>query len=241
MSFLFQGLLPRFTLRKKRKMIRLIVFDMAGTVINEDNVVYKTLQKAANQGGIDVDLAGVLAEGAGKEKFIALHDIAARYAPSTGKESLDKMYSEFLRMLDKAYEHLNVTPMPGAKELFSELKRRNILVALNTGYNKKTSDQLLAKLGWNKSIDVDEIVTASEVANTRPHPDMILYAMKSLGIQDARTVMKIGDSQIDIEEGKNAGCGITVGITTGAHTREQLLLARPDYVIDHLSEVLNIL
>ena len=29
-------------------MIKLVVFDMAGTTINEDNVVYKTLQKAVN-------------------------------------------------------------------------------------------------------------------------------------------------------------------------------------------------
>jgi phosphonatase-like hydrolase len=214
---------------------------MAGTVINEDNVVYKTLQKAANEGGIAVNLDQVLAVGAGQEKFMALRDIARQYAPALTEADLTNIYHRFVKMLDEAYQSLEVKPMPGAEELFSELRKRNVWVALNTGYNRHTSDQLLSKLGWQLSKQVDAVVTASDVKQSRPHPDMIFQAMQSLGIEDASTVMKIGDSQIDIEEGKNAGCGMTVGITTGAHTREQLLQAKPDHVIDHLAEVLSLL
>lgn len=222
-------------------MIRLVVFDMAGTVINEDNVVYKTLQKAANEGGIDVDLPQVLAIGAGKEKLMALRDIAGKYAPAMTDSDIANIYNHFVDLLDEAYQSLEVKPMPGAEVLFAELRRKGIFIALNTGYNRKTSDQLLSKLGWLQSTLVDAVVTASDVTQSRPHPDMIFQAMNALGIEDASTVIKIGDSQIDIEEGKNAGCGMTVGITTGAHTREQLLFAKPDYVIDHLSEVLHLL
>lgn len=221
-------------------MVKLVVFDMAGTVINEGNIVYKTLQQAANKRGIEVGLDQVLAIGAGKEKSNALNDIVAQYAPSMSQDSVDTIFDEFLIKLESAYRDLNVLPMQGAEELFLELRKRKILTALNTGYNKHTSDQLLSKLSWSKPGTVDEIVTASDVLYSRPHPDMIFFAMESLGIQDVKLVMKIGDSQIDIEEGKNAGCGITIGITTGAHTREQLLLAKPDHVINHLSEILQL-
>ena len=68
---------------------------------------------------------------------------------------------------------------------------------------------------------------------------MIFLAMKKFDIKDAREVAKIGDSSIDIEEGKNAGCGLTIGITTGAHTRTQLLAAGPDLVIDDLTQVFS--
>ncbi len=222
-------------------MIKLIVFDMAGTVINEDNVVYKTLQKAANEGGINVTLEQVLEMGAGKEKSNALNDIAKKFAPNMSQDAIDKIFNEFLIKLETAYRDLSVSPMQGAEELFLELKKRGILTALNTGYNKHTTDQLISKLGWSKQQTVDEIVTASDVAKSRPHPDMIFFAMKSLGISDAKLVMKVGDSQIDIEEGKNADCGMTVGITTGAHTREQLLIAKPDHVINQLSEILQLI
>jgi phosphoglycolate phosphatase-like HAD superfamily hydrolase len=42
---------------------------------------------------------------------------------------------------------------------------------------------------------------------------------------------------VDIEEGRNAGCGIVVGVTTGAYTRDQLEAYHPDHIIDGLQEL----
>ena len=67
---------------------------------------------------------------------------------------------------------------------------------------------------------------------------MILLAMRHHGLTDGKSVVKVGDSSIDIEEGKNAGCGLSIGITTGAHTQKQLEEAKPDVVIDNLMEIL---
>ena len=70
---------------------------------------------------------------------------------------------------------------------------------------------------------------------------MIVEAMRITSIGDAKQVAKIGDSQVDIEEGQNAGCGMTFGITTGAQPRDQLVAAEPTHVIDHLSELCPLL
>jgi phosphonatase-like hydrolase len=222
-------------------MINMVVFDMAGTVVNEQNVVYKTLQKAINHGGIPVTLDQVLADGAGKEKKAAIMDIAEKYAPGQTIEAIDKMFAYFLEELDKAYADLDVIPIEGAETVFEELIENGVWVVLNTGYNRETAEKLVGKLGWEKEAHFDELITASDVPNARPHPDMILRAMELFEMTDASEVLKIGDSTIDIEEGKNAGCGITVGITTGAQTRDQLAMASPDYIIDNLHELLEIL
>jgi phosphoglycolate phosphatase-like HAD superfamily hydrolase len=66
---------------------------------------------------------------------------------------------------------------------------------------------------------------------------MIELAMKRCGVTDPKKVVKIGDSGIDIDEGKNAGCGLTFGITTGAQLREQLLLATPNAILSSLREL----
>jgi phosphonatase-like hydrolase len=219
-------------------MIKMVVFDMAGTVVDEDNVVYKTVQKALQHGGVHVTLEQVLADGAGKEKSKAISDIANKYAPTTDETAVNSIYRDFLVMLDSAYEELDVKPMHGAEEVLRELKKLGIYRVLNTGYDKKTAMQLVDKLGWVKDRDYDDIITASDVPKTRPNPDMIFMAMELMGINDASVVAKIGDSSIDIEEGKNAACGLTVGITTGAHTREQLASANPDRIIDKLSDLL---
>ena len=222
-------------------MISMVVFDMAGTTVNEDNIVYKTLQKAMNKKGFDFTLDQVLAEGAGKEKLEAVQSILKKYARNIDKDLANGIYTDFMNLLSKAYDDIDVLPQPNAEELFQILKERNIRVILNTGYNADIAESLVKKLGWRKGIEFDSLITSSDVEKNRPDPEMIDLAMDIYGVIDPRKVIKVGDSIIDIEEGQNAGCGINVGITTGAHTFLQLQSANPDYVINNLLELVPII
>ena len=121
------------------------------------------------------------------------------------------------------------------------MKERNIKVVLNTGYNRKTAESLIVKLGWEESNQFDLLITASDVDNNRPWPDMILLAMSKLNILDPKKVLKVGDSTVDIQEGQNAECLLSIGITSGAHTREQLREADPDFIINNVSELIGII
>jgi phosphonatase-like hydrolase len=222
-------------------MIRMVVFDMAGTTVNEDNVVYKTLHRAINEAGFNFTLDQVLAEGAGKEKLQAIKSILSIYERRHDDKLSADIYGHFINYLGKAYSDLEVLPQQNAKKLFKTLKEKNILVVLNTGYNAETAQSLLKKLGWKKGEDFDDLITATDVKSNRPDPDMILLAMEHFHIKDGGEVVKVGDSTIDIEEGKNAGCALSIGITTGAHTREQLHSAKPDFIIDNLIDLLPLL
>lgn len=214
--------------------IKLVVFDMAGTVVNEGNVVYKTLKKAINKKGYELSLDFVLEHGAGKEKYRAIKDILAAVGADPKKEPSGPIFEDFEQMLDVAYGTLQVTSFPGVEELMADLRFQDIKVALNTGYNGKIARLLLQKMGWNQGKQYDALITADDVSAGRPDPAMILKAMEILSVNDASKVLKAGDSIIDIEEGKNAGCGMTVGVTTGAHTKAQLRSAHPTYVLDSL-------
>jgi len=215
----------------------MVVFDMAGTTVDENNVVYKTLQAAIVNAGIQVTLDDVLLHGAGKEKLQAIKDVLV----SLGHETTlaQEIYHYFIVELENAYLNLEVTPCPNAETVFALLKKQEIKVVLNTGYNRATATGLLSKLNWIEGKDIDLLVTASDVANNRPAPDMIDYAIKHFAIADPTTVIKVGDSAIDIEEGKNAGCGKTFGVTTGAQTREQIQVADTTAVVDDLLEILD--
>ncbi|MBX2841586.1 MAG: phosphonatase-like hydrolase [Flammeovirgaceae bacterium] len=218
-------------------MIKMVVFDMAGTTVNEDNVVYKTLQKAINQHGNDFSLDEVLAEGAGKEKLKAIKDILSSKDIELPENEIQEIFQNFLNLLKEAYQNLSVKPIEGAEEVFSFLRKNKILVVLNTGYNQEIAESLVNKLNWELGKHFDDLVTASQVEKSRPYPDMILLAKEKFEITDAGKIAKVGDSIIDIVEGKNAGCGLSIGITTGAHTEQQLLTAGPDYIINDLREL----
>jgi phosphonatase-like hydrolase len=232
-------LLGLFNMEKSK--IAMVVFDMAGTTVNEDNLVYKTLRKAINEACFNLSLDDVLAEGAGKEKRQAIRSVLSKYAQVNDEVLISAIYDEFIVALTNAYEHAAILPQPNVTQLFSALKERNILVVLNTGYDRKTASLIIEKLGWREGVEIDALVTASDVPNNRPQPDMIHFAMERFQIKESSSVVKIGDSIIDIEEGQNAGCGMSIGITTGAHTKNQLLTANPDYVINNLIELLPLI
>jgi phosphonatase-like hydrolase len=222
-------------------MIKMVVFDMAGTTVDEDNVVYKTLRRAINDEGFDFSLEQVLAEGAGKEKLQAIKSILAVFTGIEDDKLADAVYRRFRMLLKIAYDELDVKPQHNALALFRALRERDIFVILNTGYDADTAESLISKLGWRKGSEFDGLVTASDVENNRPDPDMILLAMHQFDIHDAAEVAKVGDSIIDIEEGRRAGCSLSIGITTGAHTFGQLQSAEPDFIVDDLLELLPLL
>ena len=218
-------------------MIKMVVFDMAGTTVDENNVVYKTLRQAINESHFDFTLDQVLEEGAGKEKLQAIRSVLASKQIVDEKLSV-RIFERFLVLLEDAYKDLDVSEQPHANDVFAALKVNGIAVVLNTGYNRETAERLVKKIGWKQGDHFDCLITASDVERSRPDPEMIYYAMEKLGIMEPASVIKVGDSTIDIEEGKNAGCGLSIGVSTGAHTREQLLKAGPDLVIDDLLELL---
>ncbi|MDQ8013687.1 MAG: phosphonatase-like hydrolase [Flavobacterium nitrogenifigens] len=220
--------------------IEMVVFDMAGTTVNEQNIVYKSLHKSINKFGIDVSLELVLSLGAGKEKYQAIQDIL-KYINITDKEKTDQIFEYFIEILDQEYLTAKVLPIEGIEKVMENLKKDGVKVVLNTGYNSLVANALLEKLNWKRGIQYDALITADDVEQGRPFPDMIVKAMQLFDIADASKVLKAGDSAIDIEEGKNAKCGITIGVLSGAQTRSQLEEAKPDYILDSLASLYSIM
>lgn len=224
---------------RKMKNIKMVVLDMAGTTVDEQNVVYKTLQKAINHHGVSVSLDTVLEVGAGKEKFQAIKDVLAH--AHIENIDLSKVFSDFKTMLNEAYKTLIVRPVAGVEQTMRELRKIGVIVVLNTGYNSKIANDLLKKLSWQKGIHYDALITSDDVENGRPQPDMILKAMEMFGLKNPALVLKAGDSVIDIEEGKNANCGITLGVLSGAQTREQLEKTDNDGLLNSVADLIDFL
>lgn len=222
-------------------MIELVVFDMAGTTVDEDNVVYKTVRSAINSAGYSFTQDQVQEAGAGKEKSKAIRDVLALDGKQHSDEEVTRIFSDFKLRLQNAYQDLNVREQAGCTEVFQALRQLNVKVVLNTGYDRATAEGLIRKIGWTIGVDFDALVTASDVVNGRPAPDMIHQAMKLTGVQCVSAVAKVGDSQIDIQEGQNAGCSMCIGITTGAQTEDSLLRVSPTAVIHSLKDLIELL
>lgn len=216
------------------KNIELLVLDMAGTTIDEDNVVYKTLMKSVNDYGYNVSLEKVLLSCAGMEKLEAISSLLKEIGGN--EEDAAAIFENFSDQLKTAYQNLEVKPINGVENFLIKMRSQDKKIVLNTGYTSEIALQLLEKLGWKENTHFDALITADDVSASRPSPEMILLAMKKFNIQEPEKVLKAGDSVIDIEEGKNAGCGVTVAVLSGAQSKAELEKSNPDYIFNTISE-----
>jgi phosphonatase-like hydrolase len=203
--------------------IDLVVFDMAGTTVQDDDSVNRCLRAALAAVGLTVTPAAVN-EVMGQPKPEALRLLIERSPLRAAlRGQVEAIHADFVARMYRFYqEDPSVREIPGASATFACLKQAGIGVALNTGFSREIVDVLLNRLGWQSGDLVDATVASDEVPRGRPHPDMIQHLIARLGIPDAGLVAKVGDTPVDLLEGQNAGCGMIVGVTRGTHSREQL-------------------
>jgi phosphonatase-like hydrolase len=202
--------------------IELVVFDMAGTTINDDDGVNRCVRAALAEANVVVSREAVN-QVMGIPKPVALRKLLETAKRTDLLPQLDRIHADFVDRMTRFYQtDPSVHEIPGAGEVFQKLRGAGIRVALDTGFTRDIADVVLARLGWNQPGILDGTVTSDEVERGRPHPDMVHKAMRDLGISDARRVAKVGDTPADLDEGTSAGCGLVVGVTEGSHTADQL-------------------
>jgi phosphonatase-like hydrolase len=222
--------------------IELVVFDMAGTTVHDEDSVNRCVREALGAVGLVVSPAEVnQVMGLPKPEAIAiLVERSGRLGDMAGR--LEAIHRDFVaRSMAYYRDDLSVREIPGASRVFEKLQRARIRVALNTGFNRAITDVVLDRLGWSGSPLIDATICSDEVPRGRPHPDMIRELMRRLGVVDSRGVVKVGDTPADLEEGRNAGCGLIVGVTRGTHQREELERYPHTHLIETISDLPEVL
>ncbi|MBK8658220.1 MAG: HAD hydrolase-like protein [Bacteroidetes bacterium] len=221
---------------------KMVVFDMAGTTVEDSDNVHEALIKGFASEGLIIDrqdansVMGIPKPVAIRtllsEKFLLKEHIG---------EKVSKIHKVFLTEMISFYEKdESVRAKENAEATFSALKAMGVKVCLDTGFSRDIADAIIRRLGWNENSLIDFSVTSDEVINGRPFPDMIFKAMHHFNILSATQVAKVGDTISDLQEGTSAGCGAVIGITTGAFRREELLTVNHTHLVDDLLEVVDI-
>ncbi len=222
--------------------IELVVFDLAGTTVKDNQDVHKVLQKALSQIGVSISLEEAN-EVMGIPKPVAIRLLLEQKEifPITDK-LVEEIHDAFVTEMIHFYQYDNsVGEKDGVSETFRKLKEYRIKVAVDTGFDRLITEALLNRLGWVQSALIDCSVTSDEVARGRPHPDMIYRAMTLTKVTDAKSVAKVGDTIFDLQEGNSAGCGLVIGVTSGAFRTEQLEKEKHTHLIAQIPEVVEIL
>ncbi|MDR1677235.1 MAG: HAD family hydrolase [Deltaproteobacteria bacterium] len=129
-------------------------------------------------------------------------------------------------------EYLAMELFEGAHQTLLALKAKG--VGLGLASNRDTPDKPLKMLGVYELFQA--IVGQLDVVNVKPAPDMILKAMEILGALPEETLY-VCDSKGDLIASKAAGVK-AMAMTTGGHSKEELLALGAYQSGDKLTEVL---
>ena len=226
------------------QLIQLAMFDMAGTTVNDKVdgyplMVISMMRTFARHG---IELApDLINKHRGKEKLEAIQILlreVAELSPTDAERVGAAVYRDFLHELESNLS--SISEIDGATELFRHLKSKDIYVGVGSGFPMQVVQTIASQLGWLDKGLLDYLGSAEQVGVGRPNPKMILDAMQQFGITDGRKVFKIGDTVVDVQEGKNAGAW-TVAVLTGSQTETQLMAAGPDYILSSIRELTTLI
>lgn len=216
------------------RQTKLLVFDMAGTTVDEHGIVYRTLYETLKNYGLDV-MEKDIENWHGANKYHALEHFLRNSietknitpeAYENEKKALNRQFDTNLK--GQYFENSSISLIDDSMpDLFNEIRENGIKIALNTGYSNEVQETIINRLHMNEFID--GYISSEDVKFGRPYPYMIFRLMEQFEIKRPTEVIKIGDTVNDILEGKNASC-LTIGVLSGADHR--LKLKHSDYLLD---------
>lgn len=219
--------------------ITVACLDMAGTTVSDDGSVLAAFGAAGAEFGLVPGAPG--------------YDEAMDYVSDTMGQSKIEVFRHILggeqraQAANELFEHVYarsvraglVVPLPGAAETITALRAAGIRVCLCTGFSPATREALLDALGWRPLIDL--ALSPADAGRGRPWPDMPLTALIRLGGGSVGELAVVGDTPSDIESGLRAGAGLVAAVTSGASSREALLVAGAPHVLDSVTELLGLI
>ena len=174
------------------------------------------------------------------------HKDFAKYYGQTGieisrqllkKPSIDDDVEKLTALKHKFYEKMgggHIRALPGATDLIDALIKREVPMAIASSAAKGAIVVALKQIGAGDKIKA--IVSANDIENSKPHPEIFLKAAKILKTAPIDCVV-FEDSPWGVMAAKAAGMKC-IAVTTGTTSKSDLKKLEPDMVLDSLEEIL---
>jgi len=209
------------------KPITTLLFDFDGTLLDTNELIIQTFQYVLGNhypGRFErIDILPFLGP--------TLHESFDSIDP----EKTEQLIVEYRAWNKSMHDELS-SEFDGVSETMRLLKAAGMKMAI---VSTKRTEMIMKGL---ELLDVegvfDEVIAMDDVTKTKPDPEPILLALERLG-STADEALMIGDNYHDIVGGQNAGVR-TAGVAWSAKGEAFLQTFNPDYMLQHISELLNL-
>ena len=154
----------------------------------------------------------------------------------TDDETTHRVWAEYNREYNLNTLYLT-EPYDGIRELLCALKERNIKLAVLSNKPDDTTGDIIPSF-FPDTFDI--VHGGRDGIALKPSPEGVFEIYKEMGASPEETIY-IGDTNVDMQTGKNAGAKITIGVLWGFRTRDELVSAGADIIVERPLEILSLL
>ena len=245
----------------KVPIIKVALFDMAATTVDDMvekpglegklPLVISAYGDAFKKGKVEMTF-DELNDCRGRDKIEVFREKVVKYRTDLSPEEQEKLAqslhdNEFVPALLSNVQYLK--EIPGTSKTFEYLKKQGIYIATGSGFPQIVTDAINQQLGWKEKGLVDFGTCGESVGGGRPKPNMINATLVAAGYFpngidlskkqegfDYTTVLKVGDTEEDVREGRSVGATI-IAVLSGTQSIEKLVNAGPKVVLPSVAAI----
>ncbi len=180
-------------------MIKGIIFDMDGLMLDTEKLLMKFWIESANSFGFDMK----------KEHVLSIRSLAGKYASPKLQNIFGKEFDYVavrqrrIELMNSFIEQNGIEKKAGLDELLEYLKANGYKIAVATATDKDRAYKYLTDVGvWHY---FDKFVCNAMVKNGKPEPDIYLKACEELELNPSECIA-LEDSPNGIMSAYRAGC-----------------------------------
>ena len=214
-------------------MIKCCMFDLDGTLLDTLKTITYYVNETLQKYGIKPITEDECKKFVGDGTKILFERIFS----SRGVNDADLCYQAMLEYkveydkepyyLTKAYD--------GMPELISALLSKGIRLAVLSNKPHSATEPIISRYFPNS---FEKVRGVREVYPVKPNPAVAFELLEEMSLKPDE-VMYIGDTNVDMQTGKNFGAGLTVGVLWGFRDKDELVSCGADITVSHPDMILR--
>lgn len=184
-------------------MVKAVLFDMDGTLIDTEKYYRRFWPMAMAEFGHHMT----------DEQVLSMRSLGRPFAPARLKEWFGEELDYYAvrayrtKIMEECLDKEGICLKPGAVEILEELKRRGITAAVATATPPERTEKYLTLTGIRPYFS--QIISATQVKEGKPSPDIYLYACEQLGL-DPSECMAVEDAPNGVLAAYRAGLRVVM-------------------------------
>jgi len=210
-------------------MIKAIIFDMDGVLVDSEPLIREASIRALREYGVTArhdDFREFT--GMGEDRFVG--GVAEKHGVPYQLSMKNRAYEIYLELLRDS-----VIAYGGAKPLIERLSGMGYILAVASAADRIKVEANIESIGVTADAFA-AVITGSDVERKKPHPEIYLTASRAIGVPPEGCFV-VEDALSGVEAAKRAG--MACAAVTTSFLRERLTAAGADFVVDDVIDVLD--